>query len=694
MEINGDQTPVLHPSSFMFICSTITVSSFIFITFPILVQSQNDTFNYNLCSPFQCGNITFTFPFFNSTSATYRCGLPGYQIICDDVSRVPKIALSGALYHVKNLFLNESLFTVVNNDLIRDLKAGSCQSLRNLTISGFYNDSVGLPPGWNANLTFFNCSTNEALLPQEFLDKLVLNYSCDDGTRVYLWRDEEARVYVWGNGTKGKPPKLTPSVTPSGCTLVTVPVSSMSQVFFNLSAGKGKAALIEALGDGFPLQWNSSAKCNSCINSIVDGGGRCGYLEGTGIVCYCEGGCKQRKSQKRALIAGLVTGGGVFVLAILVLLLVFKKKSSALFNIFYFAKNQSAAEETKAREFIATYHSNLLTNHSYHEIKKLTNGFKEKIGKGGYGTVYKGELPDGRLIAVKMLDKSAEMSPDFINEVATIGRIHHVNVINLLGFCWDGSKQALIYEFMPNGSLADLLSKEEINRSLGTARLIEIALGVAHGIEYLHNGCESRILHLDIKPQNVLLDQNFNPKISDFGLAKVFSRNHSIVTMTGARGTIGYIAPEIFMRNLGKPSRKSDVYSYGMLLIEMVGEKNYVGPVASASSESAYFPSWIYNKLIEEKNKVMVGTDSVEEEGDYIIRKMMMVGLWCIQLNPRDRPTITRVVEMLSGSIEDIEMPPKPFAVSPPNKQSEFEITSMESDNSVIPLTDSLETHN
>ncbi|GKU90296.1 hypothetical protein SLEP1_g4302 [Rubroshorea leprosula] len=683
MEINGDRTPDLHPSSFMFIRGTITLSSFIFITFPILVQPQNDTFNHNLCFPFQCGNIIFPFPFFNFTS---RCGLPGYQIFCGDDYQVPKIMLSGALYHVKNLFSgpDDRLLTVFNDDLVKDLKSGSCQALSNLTISGFYNNSIGPPLGGNASLTFFKCSNKEAPLPQDFLDKVVLNYSCDDGTRVHLWRD----------GTPEHPLKVSPSVTPSGCTLVTVPVSSMSQVFFNISAGKGKAALIAALGDGFPLQWNSSAKCNGCINSIVDGGGRCGYLEGTGIVCYCEGGCKQRKSKKRALIAGLATGGGVFVLAILVLLLVFKKKSSALFNIFYFVKNQSAAEETKAREFIATYQSNLLTNHSYHEIKKLANGFKEKIGEGGYGTVYKGELPDGRLIAVKMLDKSAEMSPDFINEVATIGRIHHVNVINLLGFCWDGSKQALIYEFMPNGSLADLLSKEEINRSLGTARLIEIALGVAHGIEYLHNGCESRILHLDIKPQNVLLDQNFNPKISDFGLAKVFSRNHSIVTMTGARGTIGYIAPEIFMRNLGKPSRKSDVYSYGMLLIEMVGEKNYVGPVASAasaSSESAYFPSWICNKLIEEKNKVMVGTDSVEEEGDYIRRKMMMVGLWCIQLNPRDRPTITRVVEMLSGSIEDIEMPPKPFAFSPPNKQSEFEITSTESDNSVIPLTDRLE---
>lgn len=234
-----------------------------------------------------------------------------------------------------------------------------------------------------------------------------------------------------------------------------------------------------------------------------------------------------------------------------------------------------------------------------------------------------------------------------MNEVSSIGRIHHVNVINLLGFCWDGSKQGLVYEYMPNGSVADLLIKEETNH--GVDRLFDIALGVAHGIEYLHTGCESRILHLDIKPQNVLLDQNFSPKISDFGLAKVYSRNHSIVTMSGARGTIGYIAPEVFMRNLGKPSHKSDVYSYGMLVLEMVGGRKRVNPITSTSSESTYFPSWIYSKLIEEKNMAMVGGDFVEEEDASIKRKMIMVGLWCIQVNPRDRPSMTRVVEMLCG---------------------------------------------
>ncbi|KAJ7959324.1 Receptor-like kinase [Quillaja saponaria] len=165
-----------------------------------------------------------------------------------------------------------------------------------------------------------------------------------------------------------------------------------------------------------------------------------------------------------------------------------------------------------------------------------------------------------------------ETGKGFINEVATMGKIHHVNVIRLVGYCADGFKRALVYDFLPNGSLQKFISspdKEDI--FLGWDKLQEIAVGIAKGIDYLHQGCDQRILHFDIKPHNVLLDQSFTPKISDFGLSKLCSKNHSTVSMTLARGTMGYIAPEVFSRNFGNVSYKSDVYSYGMLLLEMVG---------------------------------------------------------------------------------------------------------------------------
>ena len=160
---------------------------------------------------------------------------------------------------------------------------------------------------------------------------------------------------------------------------------------------------------------------------------------------------------------------------------------------------------------------------------------------------------------------------DFINEVATIGRIHHVNVVKLVGFCVQGPKWALIYEFMYNGSLDKFIFlKQENNTPLSWEMLYKIALGVGRGIEYLHQGCDIQILHFDIKSHNILLDEDFKPKISDFGLAKLYSTDESIMSLTAARGTLGYIAPELFYKNIGGVSHKADVYSFGMLLLEMV----------------------------------------------------------------------------------------------------------------------------
>ncbi|XP_062079225.1 rust resistance kinase Lr10-like [Humulus lupulus] len=201
-------------------------------------------------------------------------------------------------------------------------------------------------------------------------------------------------------------------------------------------------------------------------------------------------------------------------------------------------------------------------------------GSKEKLGEGGFGTVYKGQLSSGPFVAVKMLGKSKiNNDQDFINEVATIGRIHHVNIVRLIGFCVDGTWRALIYKFMSNGSLDKyIFSQETMNNIVSlsfTQVLFEISLGIAHGIEYLHRGCGMRILHFDIKPHNILLDENFIPKVSDFGLARSCLLDNSLVSLTVARGTMGYIAPELFYKNIGRVSNKSNVYSFGMLLMEM-----------------------------------------------------------------------------------------------------------------------------
>ncbi|XP_054821432.1 LEAF RUST 10 DISEASE-RESISTANCE LOCUS RECEPTOR-LIKE PROTEIN KINASE-like 2.1 [Prosopis cineraria] len=306
-------------------------------------------------------------------------------------------------------------------------------------------------------------------------------------------------------------------------------------------------------------------------------------------------------------------------------------------------------------EFIRLYNLTPI-RYSYKELKTMTECFKNKLGEGGFGTVYKGKLRSGPNVAIKMLGKSKANNQEFISEVATIGRIHHFNVVHLVGFCVEGTKQALVYEFMSNGSLDKFIFSKQESDSLSYHKIYEISLGIARGIAYLHHGCNMQILHFDIKPHNILLDDTFTPKISDFGLARLYSVNDSVVTLTAARGTIGYMAPELFYKNIGGVSYKADVYSFGMLLMEMASRRRNLNPHLEHSSQ-LYFPLWIYDQFDEEKDIEMEGLTQVEKD---LTRKMFIVALWCIQLKPIDRPSMNKVIEMLENDVESLAMPPKP----------------------------------
>lgn len=328
--------------------------------------------------------------------------------------------------------------------------------------------------------------------------------------------------------------------------------------------------------------------------------------------------------------------------------------------LIYLLRRRHLSMDENIEEFLQGHNNLMPIRYSYLDIKRMTKNFKDKLGQGGFGTVFRGQLRSGRHVAVKMLGKSKGNGQEFINEVATIGRIHHVNVVQLIGFCSNGSKRALIYEFMPNGSLEKYtFSQEKEERlSLSWDKMYEIALGVARGIEYLHRGCDIQILHFDIKPHNILLDENFVPKISDFGLAKFYPINDNTITLTAARGTIGYIAPELFYKSIGGVSYKADVYSFGMLLMEMAGRRKNLNAFADHSSQ-IYFPSWIYDRFNQGED-MEIG-DATENE-KRIAKKLVIVALWCIQLKPIDRPSMSKVVEMLEGNAEFLELPPKPFA--------------------------------
>ncbi|AES62846.1 cysteine-rich RLK (receptor-like kinase) protein [Medicago truncatula] len=276
-------------------------------------------------------------------------------------------------------------------------------------------------------------------------------------------------------------------------------------------------------------------------------------------------------------------------------------------------------------EFLKEHGPLPAARYNYSDVTKMTNFFRNKLGQGGYGGVYKGKLHDERIVAVKVLSESKGDGEDFINEVASISRTSHVNVVRLLGFCLDNSKKALIYEFMPNGSLEKFIYEEK--NPLRDDR------------------CNTRILHFDIRPHNILLADDFCPKISDFGLAKICPRKESIASVFGARGTPGYIAPELFSRHFGGVSHKSDVYSYGMMVLEMVCRRKNI-------------------KRLELNQDL--GLRCIKNEIDEeMVRKMTVVSLWCIQTDPLNRPAMHKVVEMLEGSLQVLEIPPKPFLSSP-----------------------------
>ncbi|CAL4951345.1 unnamed protein product [Urochloa decumbens] len=320
---------------------------------------------------------------------------------------------------------------------------------------------------------------------------------------------------------------------------------------------------------------------------------------------------------------------------------------------FFLCEKTNRSTERNIEALIVSHGSLAPKRYKYSEVIKITSFFNHKLGEGGYGAVFKGRLDDGRLVAVKFLHDSKGEGEEFVNEVLSIGRTSHVNVVSLFGFCLEGSKRALIYEYMPSGSLDKFIYSENPKAVLGWDKLYTITIGIARGLEYLHHSCNTRIVHFDIKPQNILLDEDFHPKIADFGLAKLCHTKESKVSMTGARGTIGFIAPEVHSRTFGVVSTKSDVYSYGMMLLEMVGGRKNVNSVAQRSSEK-YFPHWIYDHF--------GGGDGlqaceVSSENEGIARKMSVIGLWCIQILPMHRPTITKILEMFERGLDELDMP-------------------------------------
>ncbi|CAI9110658.1 OLC1v1010723C1 [Oldenlandia corymbosa var. corymbosa] len=585
---------------------------------------------------FQCGDINFTFPFWTGNEPNIGCGYPGFQVSCHNGARM---RIGDLTYIVLALGLDYSPLKTVTVTR-EDMWNNTCSALlKNTTL--------------DSNIFSYASNTQN----------LTLFYGCPSSSRSRANPSNEFTCVVNGTSTRNfftMSDSDTTFLSQFKCnSTIHVPVHQTSAQ--NLMDVVGLSNVLRA---GFTLQYEANnTACEGCIQS----GGRCGYnYASSSFVCYCfdrpyDLACSAARTSSTVKFSRVA----VTSVVIIILIYCLAKKNSWWEALIHWKSKKR--NNQLVQEFIRNYGSIAPKLYTYSEIKKMTSSFKNKLGHGGYGCVYKGTLSDGREVAVKVLNDNKGNGEDFINEVAAISRTSHVNVVNLLGFCYNRGKRALIYEFMPNGSLDKFITKKESSQDtmkdqLEWELLYKIAVGIARGLEYLHQGCNTRIVHFDIKPQNILLDRNFCPKISDFGLAKLYKRNESILTTMTARGTIGYVAPEVFCRNFGGVSHKSDIYSYGMMVLEMVGLRRKLEPNSQQTSES-YFPNWIYEHVEDGKSLPVEGVVNDKEEENAM--KMILVGLWCIQTYPADRPSISKVVEMLEGSLHSLEIPPKPFIDSP-----------------------------
>ncbi|KAH7833911.1 hypothetical protein Vadar_010961 [Vaccinium darrowii] len=293
------------------------------------------------------------------------------------------------------------------------------------------------------------------------------------------------------------------------------------------------------------------------------------------------------------------------------------------------------------------------------QLRRFMNNYSKVLGSGGFGIVYKGQFPNGIKIAVKvikrsLLDKRAK--EQFMAEVSTIGRTYHINLVRLYGFSYDSSMSALVYEYMENGSLDKYLFNDDA-QGIDWNKLPKIAIGTAKGIAYLHEECQHRIIHYDIKPGNILLDGNFNPKVAEFGLAKLCNRDNTHDSSIGYKGTPGYSAPEFLLNNY-PITHKCDVYSFGMLLFEIVGRRRN-SRVGSTDSLD-WFPKHVWDEYEKGELAAMILSNGIEEKDRDRAQIMAMVALWCVQDSPMARPPMSAVVKMLEGGVE-IMPPSKPF---------------------------------
>ncbi|KAG0538139.1 hypothetical protein BDA96_03G209600 [Sorghum bicolor] len=353
------------------------------------------------------------------------------------------------------------------------------------------------------------------------------------------------------------------------------------------------------------------------------------------LVLSPRGATTARSSSANQVVVILATVGGFIFLVILFI------------AIFFMCKRRTRHQEMEEMEEFEDLQGTPM-RFTFRQLKVATEDFRDKLGEGGFGTVYRGQFGED-IIAVKNLDRTGQGKREFLAEVQTIGGIHHINLVRLIGFCAERSHRLLVYEFMPKGSLDKWIYNRQGNNTtlLDWRTRCKIITHIAKGLCYLHEECTKRIAHLDVKPQNILLDDSFNAKLSDFGLCKLIDRDTSQV-ITRMRGTPGYLAPEWLTSQI---TEKADIYSFGIVVMEIIsGRKNLD---TSRSEESTHLIT-----LLEERVKNGQLAELIDKHNNDMqvhkqeVIQVMKLAMWCLQIDCKRRPQMSDVVKVMDGTMD------------------------------------------